>query len=92
VDFSALADAAVDSGAEIAGFVTQAHFLINGGLPEELSDFTSLAVAEQLELSRQIKLLTLPGEMGENLKCIGLSRGDIIPPAALRESDRAHVL
>lgn len=92
VNFSALADAAVDSGAEIAGFVTQAHFLINGGLPEELSDFTSLAVAEQLELSRQIKLLTLPGEMGENLKCIGLSRGDIIPPAGLRESDRAHVL
>ena len=92
VDFSALADAAVDSGAEIAGYVSQAHFLMNGGLQEELADFTSLAVAEQLELSRQTKLLTLPGEMGENFKCIGLSRGDIAPPAALRESDRTHML
>lgn len=92
VDFSALADAAVGSGAEIAGYVSQAHFLINGGLQEELADFTSLPVAEQLELSRQTKLLTLPGEMGENFKCIGLSRGDIAPPAALRESDRTHML
>ena len=92
VDFSALADAAVDSGAEIAGYVSQAHFLINGGLQEDLADFTSLPVAEQLELSRQTKLLTLPGEMGENFKCIGLSRGDIAPPAALRESDRTHML
>jgi SAM-dependent MidA family methyltransferase len=92
VDFSALADAAVDNGAEIAGYVSQAYFLINGGLQEELADFTSLPVAEQLELSRQTKLLTLPGEMGENFKCIGLSRGDIAPPVAFHESDRTHML
>jgi SAM-dependent MidA family methyltransferase len=92
VDFSALADAAADSGADIAGFVSQAHFLIHGGLPEELAGFTSLPVEEQLELSRQTKLLTLPGEMGENFKCIGLSRGDIKPPAAFHENDRAHML
>ena len=92
VDFSAVADAAVDSGAEIAGFVAQAQFLINGGLQEELDGFTSLPVAEQIELSRQTKLLTLPGEMGESFKCIGLIRGDIAPSAAFRESDRAHML
>jgi SAM-dependent MidA family methyltransferase len=92
LDFSALAAAAVEGGAGIAGFVSQAHFLINGGLQEELADFTSLPVKEQLELSRQTKLLTLPGEMGENFKCIGLSRGDITAPVAFRESDRAHML
>lgn len=92
VDFSALADASVDSGGEIAGYVSQAHFLLNGGLQEELADFTSLPVAEQLELSRQTKLLTLPGEMGENFKCIGLGRGDIAPPVAFQESDRTHML
>jgi SAM-dependent MidA family methyltransferase len=92
VDFSALADAAVDNGAEIAGFVSQAHFLIHGGLQEELAGFTSLPVEEQIELSRQTKLLTLPGEMGENFKCIGLSRGDITPPAAFCENDRTHML
>ncbi len=92
VNFSALADAAVDAGADISGFVTQAHFLINGGLQEELAGFASLPVGEQLELSRQTKLLTLPGEMGENFKCIGISRGDIRPPAAFRTSDRTHML
>ena len=92
VDFSALADAAIESGAEIAGFVAQAHFLINGGLQEELDGFVSLPAAEQIELSRQTKLLTLPGEMGESFKCIGLIRGNITPSAAFRESDRAHML
>ena len=92
VDFSAVANAAIDSGADVAGYVSQAHFLMNGGLEEELADFTSLPVTEQLELSQQTKLLTLPGEMGENFKCIGLSRGDLAPLAALRESDRTHML
>jgi SAM-dependent MidA family methyltransferase len=92
VDFSALADAAVDRDARIAGFVSQAHFLINGGLQEELADFTSLPLEEQLEFSRQTKLLTLPGEMGENFKCLGISCGDIEPPSALLNSDRAHML
>ncbi len=92
VDFSALAEAAVDGGAAIAGYVSQAHFLIHGGLQEELAGFTSLPVEEQLELSRQTKLLTLPGEMGENFKCIGISCGDIAPPAVFRNSDRTHTL
>ena len=92
VDFSAVAAAAIDGGADIAGFVSQAHFLINGGLQDELAEFTSLPLVEQLELSRQTKLLTLPGEMGENFKCIGLSRGDIEPPSAFHDADRTHML
>jgi len=92
VDFSAVAQAAQASGLEVAGFVTQAHFMLHGGLDEELTDFTSLPIAQQLELSRQVKLLTLPGEMGESFKCIGLSRGDINLPTAFRMSDRTHRL
>lgn len=92
VDFSAVAQAAQASGLDVAGFVTQAHFMLHGGLDEELTDFTSLPTAQQLELSRQVKLLTLPGEMGESFKCIGLSRGDINLPPAFRMSDRTHRL
>jgi len=92
VNFSALADAAVNAGAEIAGFVTQAHFLINGGLQEELGGFASLPARAQLELSRQTRKLTMPGEMGEHFKCIGISCGDIAPPSAFRTSDRTHTL
>lgn len=92
VDFSMLAEAAAASGMQVAGYVTQAHLLLDGGLEEELADFTSLPVAKQIELSGQVKLLTLPTEMGENFKCIGLQRGDFLPPPALSGKDRTHLL
>lgn len=74
VDFSAAAHAAAGAGLEVAGYVSQAHFLLNGGLAEELRHFTELPPDAQVKLSAQVKLLTLPGEMGEHFKCIGLSR------------------
>jgi len=92
VDFSGVAAAAVESGLEIAGYVTQAHFLLDGGLTDELADFSELAPAAQMELSGQVKLLTLPGEMGENFKCLGISRGSVAAPASLAMSDRKFVL
>jgi SAM-dependent MidA family methyltransferase len=92
VDFSSMAAAAVAGGAEVAGFVSQAHFLVNGGLQEELAGFESLPIAQQVEISRQAKLLTLPGEMGESFKCMGLICGDLQPPAAFSQADRTHML
>ena len=72
--------------------MTQAQFLINSGLDEELADLADLPVADQMEISRQVKLLMLPGEMGENFKCIGLCRGKLTGVSAFDKSDRAHVL
>jgi SAM-dependent MidA family methyltransferase len=92
VDFTAVAGAAVESGFDIAGYVTQSHFLIDGGLADELAGFAELSPAAQLKLSGQVKLLTLPGEMGENFKCLGLRRGSGVIPAGLRTSDRTSSL
>jgi SAM-dependent MidA family methyltransferase len=92
VDFTAVAESAVDHGLDVAGYVTQAQFLINGGLEDELAGIADLAVADQLELSRQVKLLTLPGEMGENFKCIGLGCGELTGVTAFSSADRAHTL
>ena len=92
VDFSAVAAAAIDSGLSIAGYVSQAHFLLNGGLAEELADFTELAPAAQMQLSAQVKLLTLPGEMGENFKCLGLSRALDSSPPSFATADRTFSL
>ena len=92
VDFSAVAENAARNGAKIAGFVTQALFLMNSGLENEITDFESLSSTEQVELSRQIKLLTLPSEMGESFKCIGLSKGIVPPSSAFDFGDRAHIL
>jgi SAM-dependent MidA family methyltransferase len=92
VDFTAVAEAASAAGMHIAGFVSQAHFLMNGGLQEELAAGPRLSTASQLELSRQVRTLTLPGEMGEGVKCIGLARGAIERPSAFSNADRAHSL
>lgn len=92
VDFTAVAEAAVDANLEVDGFVSQANFLIGGGLDRELANFTDLALKEQVELSRQAKILTLPGEMGEVFKCIGLRSGDIATPEGFAFGDRAHML
>lgn len=88
VDFSAVATAALEAGLSVAGYVSQAHFLINGGLADELAGFPELPPAAQLELSGQVKLLTLPGEMGERFKCLALSRDVKLIPDSLTHMDR----
>ena len=92
VDFTAVAAAATEAGLRVAGFVTQSRLLLDGGLEEALAGFHRLPTAAQIELTRQVRILTLPGEMGEYCKCIGLTRGPLKPPDALRIGDRAHSL
>lgn len=89
VDFSAVADAAAAAGLAIAGFSAQAQFLLGGGLSEEM---TAAAPDDLPTLSREIKLLTLPGEMGEHFKCLGLIAGELSPPAAFGLGDRSNRL
>ncbi len=92
VDFTAVAESAVANGLEIAGFTSQAQFLLGAGLDEVLADFAEMPTAAQLRLSAEIKLLTLPTEMGENFKCLGLMRGALEPPAAFGRADRTATL
>ncbi len=92
VDFSLVAEAAVAAGAEIGGFVTQAHFLLAGGLDAELHLMQDAPLDEQLELASAVKTLTLPGEMGEHVKCLGLVKGDVRTPDALTMMDITHTL
>lgn len=92
VDFTAVAEAAVGNSLDVIGYVNQSHFLLYGGLAEELAELADVDEATQYELSRQVKLLTLPGEMGEHFKCIGLSRGVDGMPSALIAADRSHRL
>jgi len=75
VDFTAAAEAATDAGLEVAGFTTQAHFLMGLGIEQHLKSAGERELVERLSLARQAMLLTLPGEMGERFKVLGLSRG-----------------
>ena len=75
VEFSAVAEAAAGSGLELAGFTTQAHWLLSLGLDELAAQSVAGDQKEQLELAQQLKTLTLPGEMGERFKAIAFTRG-----------------
>jgi len=92
VDFSAVAEAAVNAGLDVAGYSAQAQFLLGGGLDAEMREFASLPLTTQLALSGQIKTLTLPAEMGERFKCMALRRGELSTPSAFGLADRTHTL
>ncbi|GBE10323.1 hypothetical protein BMS3Bbin12_00179 [bacterium BMS3Bbin12] len=87
VDFTAVAQAGVDAGLRLAGYTTQAHFLLGAGLTELLADSDPTDVRRHLALTQQVKTLTLPGEMGERFKALAFTRGFDAPLAgfALRD-------
>lgn len=72
VDFTAVAAAAQAAGLEVAGYTTQAHFLLATGLDRLLG---GEGAPPSLERAQQAKQLVLPGEMGERFKAIALTRG-----------------
>lgn len=74
VDFTGVAEAGDKCGLEINGFTTQAHFLLASGLLETSTGYTVGTPAHR-ELAHQIRQLTLPGEMGEIVKIMALTRG-----------------
>ncbi len=87
VDFDAVADAAEDCGFTPIGLVTQARFLLANGLLEAAARRHAGAAATRarVELAQQVKTLTLPQEMGEKFKVLGLALGvDVGVPALAR--------
>jgi SAM-dependent MidA family methyltransferase len=75
VDFTAVAETASDAGLTVAGFTTQAHFLMGLGIEQHLNSAGERELVERVSLARQAMLLTLPGGMGERFKVIALARG-----------------
>lgn len=72
VDFTALAEAASGAGLHVAGYTTQASFLIACGLMDLAAQSPDLR--QRVEIAQQIKKLTLPGGMGELFKAIAFTR------------------
>lgn len=88
VDFSAVAAAAREGGLELAGYSTQAQFLVNCGITEVMSRTPAEDTARYLPLANQANRLLSPAEMGELFKVIALARGFPAPLAGFREGDR----
>jgi SAM-dependent MidA family methyltransferase len=75
VDFTAVAEAAVAAGLDVAGYATQAGFLLDCGIEQLLQAQGEPASATYLRAVQQAKTLLMPGEMGERFKFIALTKG-----------------
>ena len=76
VDFTALAEAGTGAGFDLAGYCTQASFLIGNGLEANLTAAEDRMhdEAQRYRLRQEAKHLTLPGEMGERFQAMGFQR------------------
>jgi len=74
VDFTAMADAALDGGLDVLGYASQARFLMNAGLPELLAALPSDAPARARALA-PVQTLLSEAEMGELFKVLAVGRG-----------------
>jgi SAM-dependent MidA family methyltransferase len=74
VDFTVVAEAAVDAGCSVLGYTTQALFLMGCGIEQLLADLAQKELPSRLQIGRQAMVLTLPGEMGERFKVIALGK------------------
>ena len=80
VDFSAIARAARQTDLQVSGYCNQANFLLSCGLIDILAACQNDVVADDnqtrhmLELTGEVKKLTMPHEMGELFKVIALTK------------------
>jgi SAM-dependent MidA family methyltransferase len=92
VDFGAIAAAAREGGLELAGFTSQAQFLVNCGITEVMSRTPAEDGTRFLPLANQANHLMSPAEMGELFKVIAFGRGYAAPLLGFREGDRGRAL
>lgn len=92
VDFTALAEAGVGAGLELAAYCSQAQFLLNNGLMERLAALDQLDAGARQARINEAKRLTLPGEMGERYQLMAFSRDLEDPFPQLDAADLSHRL
>ncbi len=79
VDFTCLAEATHNIDLRVAGFTTQSSFLIANGLDDIINTLDNSNSKQQSINAQAIRTLTMPGEMGERIKVMALTRNCNIP-------------
>jgi SAM-dependent MidA family methyltransferase len=90
VNFTATAHAAQNAGFDLAGYATQGAYLLSSGLLDRIP--LNGPVKDQLELSQQVKKLTLPHEMGELFKVLALTKNYANPLCGFEQQNHIHRL
>lgn len=91
VDFTGVADAGLAAGLTLAGYTSQAHFLLNAGVTRLLEASDAAHAADYLPLAAGVQKLVSPAEMGELFKVIGFTR-EAPAPSGFASGDRRRQL
>ncbi|MEM5384775.1 class I SAM-dependent methyltransferase [Paraburkholderia phymatum] len=92
VEFTGIAEAGVDAGADLLGYTSQARFLMNAGITEALSAIDPSDIPHFLPAANAVQKLLSEAEMGELFKVIAFSRGIDGTLDAFARGDRSHTL
>ena len=92
VDFSAVSAAAAAGGATLAGYTSQANFLLHCGITDLLSLTPASDTRAYAPLAAQAQKLLSPAEMGELFKVIALSKNIDTPLLGFARGDKSHTL
>ena len=75
VDFTALAEAGTGAGFDLAGYCSQASFLLGNGIDRLLAEAEARTdEAGAMRLRQELKRLTLPAHMGERFQAMAFAR------------------
>ena len=88
VDFTAMADAALEAGLQVLGYTSQARFLMNAGLMELLAQLDPSDVQQYAQAVAPVQKLLSESEMGELFKVLAVGRGITEPLAGFSRGDR----
>lgn len=91
VDFTTMAQAAVDSGMELLLYTSQAGFLLEAGIAQLLQRTPVEDAHQYFPQANALQKLISPAEMGELFKVLVLGAGAQLAPELLRH-DRSHRL
>jgi SAM-dependent MidA family methyltransferase len=92
VDFTGIAEAGARAGLRVAGFASQASFLVGCGILDRLAAAGAPESVEYIRAASAVQKLLSPAEMGELFKVIALARSDDIRWPAFAVGDQSHRL
>jgi SAM-dependent MidA family methyltransferase len=92
VEFSGIAEAGVETGADLLGYTSQGRFLLNAGITDVLAQLDPADTASFLPAASAVQKLLSEAEMGELFKVIAFSRGIDETLDAFAAGDRSHTL
>lgn len=93
VNFTAVIENAAAAHCQLAGYTTQAAFLLSCGLLKIAAEIeNTLSPVDEFTLHQAIKVLTLPTEMGECIKIMALSKHMDLPLLGFQSQDRRRDL